>query len=212
MVKKHSTRVALLACASVASLGLLVGVSPASAKVKKKTVTRTATLSQCVNVSLPYSSTTDPAIAVNPVTNIPTFRGLPQNGTITAITSVGVRISHTFVSDNAISLISPGGRVINLFLHRDNGTDDFGTGATNCGGTLTLFSDTAGTAIAAGTPPYAGSFRPEQPLSAVVGGPAAGLWALVVSDNVAADSGTVHAFSLNFTYSYLALVKKKKKK
>jgi subtilisin-like proprotein convertase family protein len=210
-MRRRFTSIGMLGLALVAMLA--IGVAPASAKkAKKVTVTRTATINQCVNVTIPYSETTPAAVALNPVTTVPTFRGLPQDGTVTAITSVGVRISHTFVSDNVIRLLTPGGRLITLFQNNDNGTDDFGTGATNCGGTQTLFSDTAGTAIAAGAPPYAGSFRPVQPLSQANGGPARGLWTLIVDDDVAADSGTVHAFSLNFTYTYLALQKKKKKK
>ena len=213
---RRVTRIGMLGLALVAMLA--IGASPAlGKKAKQKTVTRTATISQCVNTNIPYDNgpTNTPtgaaAVALNPVTNIPTFRGLPQLGTVTAVTA-GVRISHTFVSDNLIRLLTPGGREVRLFDHNDNGGDDFGTGATNCGGALTLFSDTGATPIATGAPPYTGSFRPVQPLAAANGGPARGLWVLVVDDTVDADTGVVHAFQVNITYTYLALQKAKKKK
>jgi subtilisin-like proprotein convertase family protein len=208
-----SKRLSWLGVVGLALVAILaVGASPAVAKkAKKKTVTLTAQFNQCVNVAVPYNESTLPAVAQIPVT-IPAYRGLPQDGAVTAVTSVGVRASHTFVSDNVITLVSPSGRLINLFNRRDNGGDNFGAGATSCSGTQTLFSDTAGTAIAAGAPPYAGSFRPEQPLSGLNGSQARGVWTLLIADQAAGDSGTLHAFSLNFTYSYLAEVKKKKKK
>ena len=36
MIKKRSARAALLACAGLASLGLIAGAAPAAAKTKKK--------------------------------------------------------------------------------------------------------------------------------------------------------------------------------
>jgi subtilisin-like proprotein convertase family protein len=211
MIKKRSTRLALLACAGVASLGLLAGASPAAAKTKKKTVTKTATFSQCVNSASPISSDLTPATAVIPV-SVPNFKGGLQDGVVTAITSAGVRITHTFDGDLVLGLVSPGGKVVTLSLRQGGSGDDYGSGAADCGGTLTQFSDSAATGISAGTAPFAGSFRPDVPLSGVVGAPARGSWLLFVSDQASGDEGTLHAFSLNFTYSYKAQVKKKKKK
>jgi subtilisin-like proprotein convertase family protein len=179
--------------------------------VKKKTVTRTATVNQCVSVG---SAIADHATATASIpVSLPTYKGQPQDGSVTGITSVGTRITHTLGQDLVIGLISPGGRYVSLSNARGSG-DDFGTGAANCGGTLTTFSDTAATPIGDGTPPFAGSFKPEQPLSQVVGAPARGTWVLQVSDVADVDTGAINAFSLNFTYQYKALkqVKKKKKK
>jgi subtilisin-like proprotein convertase family protein len=209
MIKKRSARVALLACAGVASLGLLVGPASATAKVKKKTVTRTATVNQCISIGSAIADHST-ATATIPV-SLPTYKGQPQDGTVTGLTSVGTRIAHTLGSDLVIGLISPGGRYVALSDGRGDAAN-FGTGAANCGGTLTTFSDTAAMAIGAGDSPFAGSFKPEQPLTQAVGAPARGTWVLQVTDCCNVDTGAINAFSLNFTYQYKALVKVKKKK
>jgi hypothetical protein len=210
-MKKRFTQFGMVGLALVAVLA--VGASPAMAKSKKKTVTRTATFSQCISVAAAVSETIPPAVAVIPVT-VPNFKGGIQDGAVTAITSVGTRISHTFDGDLTINLISPGGRFIPLATRRGSSGAGYGTGATSCGGSLVNFSDLATTPIATpgNTPPapITGTFKPEQPLSGVVGGPARGNWILLVSDQAGGDTGTLHAFSLNFTYSFKAQVKKKK--
>jgi subtilisin-like proprotein convertase family protein len=59
----------------------------------------------------------------------------------------------------------------------------------------TIFDDAAATPIAAGTPPFAGSYRPSDPLSAFVGLNAQGSWYLDVGDFVG-GSGTINSWSL----------------
>jgi subtilisin-like proprotein convertase family protein len=60
--------------------------------------------------------------------------------------------------------------------------------------------------------PVTGQFKPEQPLSSFVGGPARGSWTLFVTDTASTDVGTIDGFSLNLTYQYKVKPKKKKKK
>jgi subtilisin-like proprotein convertase family protein len=214
MTKKRSARMALLASVSVASLGLLVGPASATAKAKKKTVTKTATVSQCVNASgLLREDPLPIATAVIPVT-VPNFKGGPQDGVVTGFTSAGVRITHTSDLDLAVSLVSPGGKVIQLATGRGGSGDGFGTGAANCSGSLALFGDAFTTPVPdlGNDDPVTGGFKPDQPLNQVVGGPARGSWILLAVDEVGGDEGTLDAFSLNFTYSYKALKKVKKKK
>jgi subtilisin-like proprotein convertase family protein len=218
MIKKHSAR-AVLACAGIASLGLIAGVAPAAAKTKKKVVTKTATVSQCVSTASPILDPGDgvnPASAVLPVT-VPKFRGGAQDGTVSSVGSVGVRADHTYSGDLYVVLVSPGGKVIPLALGRGSGADGYGTGSNSCSGSPALFSDTAGTAIADANPgdtddPLTGPFRPEQPLSQLIGGPARGFWTLLVVDKANSDEGTLGALSLNLTYKYKALKKVKKHK
>jgi subtilisin-like proprotein convertase family protein len=218
MTKKRSARTALLACAGIASLGLIAGVSPAAAKTKKKVVTKTATVNQCVNSSAPILDPDDgilPASAVLQVA-VPKFRGGLQDGTVTSVSSVGLRADHTFAGDLYVELVSPGGKVIPLSLKRGESANGFGTGGNSCGGSLALFSDTGTIPIADANPgdtddPLTGSFRPEQPLSQLLGGPARGFWALLVTDAASSDEGTLGAFSVNLTYKYKALKKVKKK-
>lgn len=221
MIRKRSARTALLACASVAALGLVAGVSPAAAKkAKKRTVTRTATLSQCVSVASPINSNDAPGgstlgVATIPVV-LPKYKGAVQDGAVTAVTSAGVRITHTFDEDLGVVLVAPGAHAVPLSLSRGESGDGYGSGATSCGGSLVQFGDAFATPI--GTPgnvppaPIEGSFKPESPLGALAGSQARGNWQLIVTDGAGGDDGVLNAFSLNLTYTYKALVKVKKKK
>jgi subtilisin-like proprotein convertase family protein len=194
---------------------LAVGASPALAKKKKpktKIITRTVpgAFNQCQSLALPLNDFTTQAIQFS----VPSPTGAdPAGGTVSSVANVAIRMTHTQIGDVVVYLVSPGGRVVPLYLGRPAGAN-FGTGATNCGGTLTTFADTATTPVGTGTAPLAGTFRPESPLSAFTGGTASGIWTLLVSDHAGADVGTIHAASLNLTYSHTVKtrVKKKKKK
>src|SRR4051794_7953172 len=103
---KNRSRMALLACAGVASLALLVGASPAAAKTKTKTFNR------CFNVGLPIPdpAATGPRSSLSfsiPV-KVPKFNGGQQNGRVTKFKGAGVRITHTQDRDLQINLVSPG--------------------------------------------------------------------------------------------------------
>jgi len=213
MTKRRSVPMALLACASVAALGLIAGASPAAAKTKFKTVN--AAFSQCQNLALPLVSAEDTPTPPSPspvqqvAFSVPKTPkdSKPRGGKVTGAT-VGVRITHTFDEDVTIYLVSPSGRFIPVDTGHGGTAENFGTGATDCNGTLTIFSDLATTPIIAGTPPYAGSFKPDSPFAVLNGGIASGVWTVVVADTVGGDDGTLHAVSLNLTYQY----KKPKKK
>ena len=99
-------------------------------------------------------------------------------------------LDHTYDSDLTIALIAPDSTTVLLSNHRGGSGDNF---------TNTVFDDEAATAISAGVAPFSGSFRPEQPLSAVDGIPAAGTWKLKVVDSVAADTGTLAAWGVRET-------------
>jgi subtilisin-like proprotein convertase family protein/subtilisin family serine protease len=100
---------------------------------------------------------------------------------------VRVSITHTWVGDLSLSLISPSGTSIPL--------------ATNWGGTgdnfvNTWFDDAATLPISSGVPPFTGTFRPETPLSTLAGQNANGTWQLKVVDNAAGDTGTINNWTL----------------
>jgi len=116
---------------------------------------------------------------------------VPSSGTITDV-NVGFGATHTWDGDLAISVRSPAATTVSL-SNRHGGSGDNFTG--------TIFDDEAATPIATGTPPYTGSFRPDAALSAVDGQNMLGTWNLVVSDNAAADTGTVNAWSVVITYA-----------
>jgi hypothetical protein len=185
-----------------------VGASPAVAKV----VTKTASFNQCVSPGAPIVGKA--ATVANLSVAVPKNGKKIQAGTVTGITSAGVRATTPAgAGDLNLSLVSPGGRVIGLAIERDDSGMSYGTGASNCSGEQVLFSDTFGTPIAdpgnTGTNPITGSFRPEQPLSGFVGGPARGIWTLLVTGCCATPQvGTLDAFSLNLTYSFKKPIKK----
>ncbi len=110
-------------------------------------------------------------------------------GVSASISSVTVtlNITHSFDSDLTAYLVSPAGVQIQLFSH----VGGSGTNFTN-----TVFSDAASTAIAAGTAPFSGSFRPAQPLSVLDGLSPDGTWQLIVADGVSGDSGTLNNWTL----------------
>jgi hypothetical protein len=214
MTKKRSAQLAVLACAGCAALSLLAAPAPAAAK------TKTATLTRCVSGAVdipdgpPLSGTAlNPAASFAVPVRVPKFKGRPQNGTITAFHSAGVRISHTDDGDLALFLVSPGGRAIALATYRDDSADDsgdgYGAGPANCFGSLVSFGDAFPTPISTpgnfgnGTP-ITGSFKAEQSTSTFVGGPARGFWTLIVQDIQNTDMGQINALSLSFTYRYKA--------
>ena len=113
--------------------------------------------------------------------------------------TVSLRITHTFNGDIAISLISPDTTQVVLSQNRGGSGDNFGA---DCPASAndTTFDDAAATAIAAGTAPFIGSFRPDQPLAAFngkTGAAANGNWRLFVVDNAGADVGNIECVTVN---------------
>lgn len=231
MIKKRWAGLVPIACFAV-GVSLIAVVPAASAKTK----TKTAQFVQCVSTAVPIpdgppddTTAPNPAASFSVFVNTPKFKGRPQSGTVTAIHSAGVRITHTDDGDLALFLVSPGGRAIALATYRDQSTnpnpdpppdflpsgDGYGSGAPDCSGSRVDFGDQFPTSIA--TPgniginaPITGSFSPEQPLSTFVGGPARGFWTLIVQDVQFHDVGQVDALALSFDYSYKAKKRKRR--
>ena len=102
------------------------------------------------------------------------------------VSDVDVRVgslTHSFVGDLVIDLISPSGMEVRLFNRHGSSGDNL---------TNTVFDDAAATAITAGAAPFTGSFRPFEPLSAFNGQRANGTWKLRVADVASADTGTLN--------------------
>ena len=113
-------------------------------------------------------------------------------GPMGTILDLNVRIndlSHTWVGDLMISLVSASGSIVTLATHR-------GAGANF---TNTLFDDEASTAIADGSPPFTGSFRSDSAsgLYARDGDDATGIWKLRVRDDVVTDTGRLNSWSID---------------
>jgi subtilisin-like proprotein convertase family protein len=105
---------------------------------------------------------------------------------------VQINLSHGWMSDLVIKLRSPQGTEILLANRRGGG----GKGYNN-----TIFDSSATKSILQGTGLFAGTFRPEQSLTAFQGQSTQGTWYLIIEDKVRGDSGTLHNWSITFTGS-----------
>jgi subtilisin-like proprotein convertase family protein len=108
---------------------------------------------------------------------------------------VSLHLTHTWDSDLVISLIAPDGTVVPLAIRQGFSGDDFGA---SCGARAT-FDDAAATAIGAGTPPFAGTFRPDTPLAVLngkSGAAASGAWTLRIEDLAELDVGQLLCWSI----------------
>ncbi len=143
-------------------------------------------------------TTADEICEVNNSTDIP--KNIPDNSSIgissiinitnnKLITDVNVRvnISHPYIQDLSLSLISPSG--ITILLSVENGGS--GNNYTN-----TIFDDSAVTSISDGLPPFTGTYKPQMPLSYLNNSNAQGTWTLKVVDSGEADTGTINSWSV----------------
>lgn len=124
--------------------------------------------------------------------------GVPNTGAITDV-NVKVRLNHTFDGDLEIKLVHPDGTVIPLSNRRGSSGQNFGTGANDCSGAPTVFDDSAAANVSGGIAPFAGSFKPESPLSALNGKGSSGTWKVRFNDAAALDTGTVGCVQLEIT-------------
>jgi subtilisin-like proprotein convertase family protein len=135
----------------------------------------------------------------DPPVSIPDFTGSPGVGEATIMVPEGdavldvnatVSITHTRDGDLRLTLLGPDGTSV-LLADRRGGDDDHFTG--------TSFDDEAASPISSGSPPFAGSFRPEASLGALDGRTAIGLWTLRVEDLASSEVGTIDQFTLELT-------------
>ena len=122
---------------------------------------------------------------------------LSDGGSNTSSTSVSGTGTVTRVEPR-VTITHPRDSDLKMSLQRGSTTVDL---ADNRGGSganfiRTLFSDSAATAISAGTAPFTGSFRPETPLNAFNGSSPSGNWSLTVADEVGGVTGTWDEWSL----------------
>jgi len=135
---------------------------------------------------------------------------IPDNGTIdipvtvSGITtpikrvSVSMYITHPVDSDLDISLVGPDGTIVNLSSDNGGLGGDYGSDCAD-ERLRTSFNDAASTAITAGSAPFLGVFRPEQPLAGFnekFGSAANGTWRLRVADDTPGAQGSVRCWSL----------------
>ncbi|MCI0360864.1 MAG: S8 family serine peptidase [Planctomycetaceae bacterium] len=127
--------------------------------------------------------------AIRDRVNTYSYLAINQNVSIADL-NVRLNITHTYDSDLFIELRHPSGLTVLLVNRRGGSGNNF---------LDTILDDEAATAIAAGTAPFAGSFRPESALSAFDGRSALGTWRLRVYDAAYQDIGTLNSWSLIVT-------------
>ena len=101
--------------------------------------------------------------------------------------NVTVNITHPWIGDLDLMLISPSGKSVLLVASRY----DEGLNYTN-----TVFDDSASLSISSGAAPYTGTFRPEGLLSSFNDEVSYGNWTLKAVDSGPEDLGTIDSWSL----------------
>ena len=138
--------------------------------------------------NVPVTISTGAASVTNSTITIPDA----DNMTISDI-DVTLNITHTWIRDLNVKLVSPTGTQITLFgsLCSLNTPGFEDANAT--------FDDAAATLVACGTsnPRISGKVRPNQALSALNGQSSQGVWTLRVTDSTSGDGGAINSWSLN---------------
>ena len=142
-----------------------------------------------------FTSTTAEQIPVN-------IAGISSSVNVTGLDSAGKITVSTYTSalyDGGLTmqLISPNGT--SVFLTQDNGGlgANFGVACTPSG--ETTFDDAGSESITLASPPYVGTFAPQEPLSVfnlLSGTNLNGVWTLNVSDEFPGDTATLNCWTL----------------
>jgi subtilisin-like proprotein convertase family protein len=183
--RSRLARVYAAAIVALATTALIA--APASAK-KAKTYSSGAINAAIPDASFPGSG----GGGVGSVTDTTRVKG---KGKVKDV-NVSVRITHPYDRDLELWLMSPSRTIVKLVARHGGDGNDFGAGATDCNGTPMVLDDQAPAPISAGGAPFADSFVPDEPLSALNGGPARGSWTLLAIDAAPGDAGTLHCWEL----------------
>ena len=119
------------------------------------------------------------------------------SNTIDKVT-VALHVSESFDSDLTLQLISPDGSKSILSAGNGFGGQNYGLGCTP-DGDRTVFDDASTNPISTASPPFLGTFQPEEPLSVFFGKAGAavnGTWQLQAIDPITGDAGTIDCWSL----------------
>lgn len=167
-----------------------------------------------LNVPLPVppAFTNNNDLVIDPV-NVPVFSNVQVNGVIPLEMGPGViksicidSLSHRWIDDVDIYLISPGGQFLELT------TDNGGNGGNLFGFDYylnTCFTEDAETLINAPGPfapptavPFTGNWQPEGVWEDLYGGPTNGTWQLQLIDDTQSIEGTIHSWTICFNPIY----------
>lgn len=119
-----------------------------------------------------------------------------QTSRITDV-NVGISLTHSFLSDLDIYLVSPSGTRVELV------TDIVSNESTM---TSTIFDDAARSGILSGSAPFTGRFRPEGELLDLNNESPTGVWTLEITDDNQEDFGELIAWTLSIETAGLAAI------
>ena len=121
--------------------------------------------------------------------------------TLLAKITVSLYITHPFDFDLSMELIGPDGTSVLLSAQNGFNGDNYGVACTP-DSQRTTFDDKAAVPIGRGRPPFVGTFRPDEALSAFVAKPPPainGPWRLRIVDDFLGDVGVLQCWSLNLS-------------
>lgn len=121
-------------------------------------------------------------------------------GTVLEV-QAAVRLDHTWLDDLEVKLRAPDGASVVLIPPLVYFGQNLGWGECGPAVEWTRFDDAAELSLNQGTAPFAGTFRPHQPLAGLTNRPLAGEWQLVVTDTSAEDVGTLLCWELAVRYA-----------
>ncbi len=157
-------------------------------------------LGQPGTITVAETSTPGVAIPDNDPLGVSTILNIAADETITDL-DLDLDITHTWVGDIAVTLESPMGTVVTVYDRPGVPASTFGCSGNDV---LATLDDEAATPVedecGGGVPAIAGSFIPNEALSAFDGQSTMGDWILTVSDNAGGDTGTLNAFTINYSY------------
>lgn len=138
------------------------------------------------SANVPQTILTSANVTINSTLTVPAN----ENVTISDV-NVTVDVTHTWVADLTLTLISPNNTQIQLVALQCSSNDD-----------INATFDDQGTALSCGgTPTISGFVVPAQSLSALNGFDSEGLWTLRILDSAGGDGGSLNNWSIQFCSS-----------
>jgi len=142
------------------------------------------------SINVPITIPTTANVTVNSTLDV------PDNFILTDV-NVSLDITHSWVHDVTITLISPNGTSVKLVEKPCTNS--------NLQNILADFNDDGTTLVCETNPALTGTIKPLQSLSAFNGMSSAGTWTLRVLDSVNQDGGSINNWSLNLCKSQVPL-------
>jgi subtilisin-like proprotein convertase family protein len=129
-----------------------------------------------------------PTAVISTLTTSSTIN-IPEDISISDI-NVTVNITHPYIGDVVIDLVSPAGTSVSLIASKCGTNDDMEATFDDLGEATVICSSDS--------PSISGTLKPSQPLSAFNGEPSGGNWILNVTDTGIGDDGLLTSWSIDY--------------